>query len=259
MKSEGGFWNYFRFGGWGTNTWDNGIVNITSGNITIQRNLIDDALLAGYTHIKFHLKAVAEDGTTDISKIYLITSPGEWNYYWKEYGCAGETDIHIDLAAFAAAGHETDSVMVCINSTDNNAQPSSNLTMSELEFIESNETARWTKSHNCSYAAIENGELVIDSLCTGNDSSVTIGAEQLAELKAKYSSIKFTVADTSVLGEAQLWIGNGEWGATGYMQGMGSTDGSKVITVDCSKCTDKLVFFFTKGTNPVKISIEYVA
>ena len=262
MKSSDGFWNYFRFGGWGTNTWgeNNSVVNITSGNITIQRNLIDDALLAGYTHMKFHLKAVAEDGTTDISKIYLITRPGEWTYYWKQYDCAGETDVRIDLAAFAAAGHETDSVMVCINSTDNKAQPSSNLTMSELEFIESNETARWTKSHNCSYAAFENGELVIDSLCTGNDSSVIIGAEQLAELKAKYSSIKFTVADTSVLGEAQLWIGNGEWGAdTGYMQGMGSGDGSKVITVDLSKCTDKLVFFFTKGTNPVKISIEYVA
>lgn len=258
-KSEGNFYTYFKIGAFGTNTWGNDVVNFRGGNFAIDRALINDALAAGYTHIKFHLKAVAEDGTTDISKIYLITRPGEWNYYWKEYGCAGETDIHIDLAAFAAAGHETDSVMVCINSTDNNAQPSSNLTMSELEFIESNETARWTKSHNCSYAAIENGELVIDSLCTGNDSSVTIGAEQLAELKAKYSSIKFTVADTSVLGEAQLWIGNGEWGATGYMQEMGSTDGSKVITVDLSKCTDKLVFFFTKGTNPVKISIEYVA
>lgn len=259
-KSEGNFYTYFKIGAFGTNTWGNDVVNFRGGNFAIDRALINDALAAGYTHIKFHLKAVAEDGTTDISKIYLITKPGEWNYYWKEYGCAGETDIHIDLAAFAAAGHETDSVMVCINSTDNNAQPSSNLTMSELEFIESNETARWTKSHNCSYAAFENGELVIDSLCTGNDSSVIIGAEQLAELKAKYSSIKFTVADTSVLGEAQLWIGNGEWGAdTGYMQGMGSTDGSKVITVDLSKCTDKLVFFFTKGTNPVKISIEYVA
>lgn len=259
-KSEGNFYTYFKIGAFGTNTWGNDVVNFRGGNFVIDRALINDALAAGYTHIKFHLKAVAEDGTTDISKIYLITSPGEWNYYWKEYGCAGETDIHIDLAAFAAAGHETDSVKVCINSTDNKAQPSSNLTMSELEFIESNETARWTKSHNCSYAAFENGELVIDSLCTGNDSSVTIGAEQLAELKAKYSSIKFTVADTSVLGEAQLWIGNGEWGAdTGYMQGMGSTDGSKVITVDLSKCTDKLVFFFTKGTNPVKISIEYVA
>lgn len=259
-KSEGNFYTYFKIGAFGTNTWGNDVVNFRGGNFAIDRALINDALAAGYTHIKFHLKAVAEDGTTDISKIYLITRPGEWNYYWKEYGCAGETDIHIDLAAFAAAGHETDSVMVCINSTDNNAQPSSNLTMSELEFIESNETARWTKSHNCSYAAFENGELVIDSLCTGNDSSVIIGAEQLAELKAKYSSIKFTVADTSVLGEAQLWIGNGEWGAdTGYMQGMGSTDGSKVITVDLSKCTDKLVFFFTKGTNPVKISIEYVA
>lgn len=224
-KSEGNFYTYFKIGAFGTNTWGNDVVNFRGGNFVIDRALINDALAAGYTHIKFHLKAVAEDGTTDISKIYLITSPGdlitspgEWNYYWKEYGCAGETDIHIDLAAFAAAGHETDSVKVCINSTDNKAQPSSNLTMSELEFIESNETARWTKSHNCSYAAFENGELVIDSLCTGNDSSVTIGAEQLAELKAKYSSIKFTVADTSVLGEAQLWIGNGEWGAdTGYM------------------------------------------
>lgn len=136
-KSEGNFYTYFKIGAFGTNTWGNDVVNFRGGNFVIDRALINDALAAGYTHIKFHLKAVAEDGTTDISKIYLITSPGdlitspgEWNYYWKEYGCAGETDIHIDLAAFAAAGHETDSVKVCINSTDNKAQPSSNLTMS---------------------------------------------------------------------------------------------------------------------------------
>lgn len=163
MKSEGGFWNYFRFGGWGTNTWDNGIVNITSGNITIQRNLIDDALLAGYTHMKFHLVAVAEDGST-VGNITMITNGEPWNYYWKNYS-GSEADVRIDLSVFAKEGHTSDYLTVSINNTN----LSSNIAMSAIEFFKSEETTSWTKSASNVYIANENGTLVLDTVCAGND------------------------------------------------------------------------------------------
>lgn len=178
MKSEGGFWNYFRFGGWGTNTWDNGIVNITSGNITIQRNLIDDALLAGYTHMKFHLVAIAEDGST-VSNLTLITQNGAWDYYWKQYA-GSAVDIRIDLSLFAKEGHTSDYLKVCVNSTD--APLSSVLTMSAIEFFKSEETTTWTRSNERVYIANENGTLVLDTVCAGNDAF----AESDAEWFAKY-------------------------------------------------------------------------
>ena len=163
MKSEGGFWNYFRFGGWGTNTWDNGIVNITSGNITIQRNLIDDALLAGYTHMKFHLVAVAEDAST-VGNITMITNGEPWNYYWKNYS-GSEADVRIDLSVFAKEGHTSDYLTVSINNTN----LSSNIAMSAIEFFKSEETTSWTKSASNVYIANENGTLVLDTVCAGND------------------------------------------------------------------------------------------
>lgn len=176
MKSEGGFWNYFRFGGWGTNTWDNGIVNITSGNITIQRNLIDDALLAGYTHMKFHLVAVAEDGST-VGNITMITNGEPWNYYWKQYS-GSEADVRIDLSVFAKEGHTSDYLTVNINNTN----LSSNIAVSAVEFFKSEETTTWTRSNERVYIANENGTLVLDTVCAGNDAF----AESDAEWFAKY-------------------------------------------------------------------------
>ena len=167
MKSEGGFWNYFRFGGWGTNTWDNGIVNITSGNITIQRNLIDDALLAGYTHMKFHLVAVAEDGST-VGNITMITNGEPWNYYWKNYS-GSEADVRIDLSVFAKEGHTSDYLTVSINNTN----LSSNIAMSAIEFFKSEETTSWTKSASNVYIANENGIYVLDTVSAGNGAYAT--------------------------------------------------------------------------------------
>lgn len=182
MKSSGGFYNYFKIGAWcdpDTTAWgeNNTSVNFRGGNFTIARNLIDDALLAGYTHMKFHLIAVAEDGST-VSNLTLITQNGAWDYYWKQYA-GSAVDIRIDLSLFAKEGHTSDYLKVCVNSTD--APLSSVLTMSAIEFFKSEETTTWTKSNNV-YIANENGTLVLDTVCAGNDAF----AESDAEWFAKY-------------------------------------------------------------------------
>ncbi len=171
MKSEGGFWNYFRFGNWGTNSWgeNNSVVNITSGSITIQRNLIDDALLAGYTHMKFHLVVVAEDSSKTINDIALLASPTV-AYYCKVYGST-DTDIRIDLAMFGAEGHTSDTLSINVRDAEFK-DVNSSITMSAIEFFKSEETTTWTKSSNSVYFANENGRYVLDTVGAGNGANV---------------------------------------------------------------------------------------
>lgn len=183
MKSSGGFYNYFKIGAWcdpDTTAWgeNNTSVNFRGGNFTIARNLIDDALLAGYTHMKFHLVAVAEDPSKTINEIALLTNPGD-TYYWKLYG-GTDTDIRIDLTVFAVEGHTSDSLIVRMRDAACN-DVSSALTLSAIEFFKSEETTTWTKSNNV-YIANENGTLVLDTVCAGNDAF----AESDAEWFAKY-------------------------------------------------------------------------
>lgn len=184
MKSSGGFYNYFKISAWcdpDTTAWgeNNTSVNFRGGNFTIARNLIDDALLAGYTHMKFHLVAVAEDSSKTINEIALLTNPGD-TYYWKLYG-GTDTDIRIDLTVFAVEGHTSDSLIVRMRDAAF-ADVSSALTLSAIEFFKSEETTTWTRSNERVYIANENGTLVLDTVCAGNDAF----AESDAEWFAKY-------------------------------------------------------------------------
>lgn len=184
MKSSDGFYNYFKIGAWcdpDTTAWgeNNTSVNFRGGNFTIARNLIDDALLAGYTHMKFHLIAVAEDSSKTINEIALLTNPGD-TYYWKLYG-GTDTDIRIDLTVFSVEGHTSDSLIVRMRDAAC-ADVSSVLTLSAIEFFKSEETTTWTKSASNVYIANENGTLVLDTVCAGNDAF----AESDAEWFAKY-------------------------------------------------------------------------
>ena len=179
-KSADRFADYFQIGAWcdpNTNTFDGtSPIKFRGGTFKISRSLIDDALLAGYTHMKFHLVAVAEDGST-VGNLTMITEGSAWNYYWKLYS-GSEADVRLDLTSFAKEGHTTDYLTVNINNT----KLSSVLTMSAIEFFKSEETTSWTKSASNVYIANENGTLVLDTVCAGNDAF----AESDAEWFAKY-------------------------------------------------------------------------
>lgn len=179
-KSADRFADYFQIGAWcdpNTNTFDGtSPIKFRGGTFKISRSLIDDALLAGYTHMKFHLVAVAEDGST-VGNLTMITEGSAWNYYWKLYS-GGEADVRLDLTSFAKEGHTTDYLTVNINNT----KLSSVLTMSAIEFFKSEETTSWTKSASNVYIANENGALVLDTVSAGNGAF----AESDAEWFAKY-------------------------------------------------------------------------
>lgn len=179
-KSADRFADYFQIGAWcdpNTNTFDGtSPIKFRGGTFKISRSLIDDALLAGYTHMKFHLVAVAEDGST-VGNLTMITEGSAWNYYWKLYS-GSEADVRLDLTSFAKEGHTTDYLTVNINKTN----LSSVLTMSAIEFFKSEETTSWTKSASNVYIANENGALVLDTVSAGNDAF----AESDAEWFAKY-------------------------------------------------------------------------
>ena len=179
-KSADRFADYFQIGAWcdpNTNTFDGtSPIKFRGGTFKISRSLIDDALLAGYTHMKFHLVAVAEDGST-VGNLTMITEGSAWNYYWKLYS-GSEADVRLDLTSFAKEGHTTDYLTVNINNT----KLSSVLTMSAIEFFKSEETTSWTKSASNVYIANENGTLVLDTVSAGNDAF----AESDAEWFAKY-------------------------------------------------------------------------
>ena len=179
-KSADRFADYFQIGAWcdpNTNTFDGtSPIKFRGGTFKISRSLIDDALLAGYTHMKFHLVAVAEDGST-VGNLTMITEGSAWNYYWKLYS-GSEADVRLDLTSFAKEGHTTDYLTVNINNTN----LSSVLTMSAIEFFKSEETTSWTKSASNVYIANENGALVLDTVSAGNDAF----AESDAEWFAKY-------------------------------------------------------------------------
>lgn len=170
-KSADRFADYFQIGAWcdpNTNTFDGtSPIKFRGGTFKISRSLIDDALLAGYTHMKFHLVAVAEDGST-VGNLTMITEGSAWNYYWKLYS-GSEADVRLDLTSFAKEGHTTDYLTVNINNTN----LSSVLTMSAIEFFKSEETTSWTKSASNVYIANENGALVLDTVSAGNGAYAT--------------------------------------------------------------------------------------
>ena len=107
----------------------------------------------------------------------MITNGEPWNYYWKQYS-GNEADVRIDLSVFAKEGHTSDYLTVNINNTN----LSSNIAVSAVEFFKSEETTTWTRSNERVYIANENGTLVLDTVCAGNDAY----AESDAEWFAKY-------------------------------------------------------------------------
>ncbi len=163
-----------------------GYVSVGCRVMSIDSAWVEKVIKAGYTHLKFDTKLT---GGVSIS----LTHGGTWNKYWKSLD-ATDT-VRIDLAEFKdenayygwsmevrdSAGNQTDGVVELYNPT----------------LIRSEETAKWTKSNSSIYCAEEDGYIVLDTRCSGNDahvlSSEAFCAKYFNNTKAKDAASQYTV------------------------------------------------------------------
>ncbi len=163
-----------------------GYVSVGCRVMSIDSAWVEKVIKAGYTHLKFDTKLT---GGVSISLTHGVT----WNKYWKSLD-ATDT-VRIDLAEFKdenayygwsmevrdSAGNQTDGVVELYNPT----------------LIRSEETAKWTKSNSSIYCAEEDGYIVLDTRCSGNDahvlSSEAFCAKYFNNTKAKDAASQYTV------------------------------------------------------------------
>ena len=245
LSSEGDFWNYFHFGGWGTNTWDGSSVNVTTSNFQIQKAFIDDALAQGYTHAKVSVSSAS----SDIASVVLITDGSlGWNYYWKSYN-GNSADVRIDLSTYAGKDYSTLTIEFR-NSAG--AGTDSSVTVTGIEFFKSEETTSWTKTNNSVYAAYENDKLIIDTVSAGGDSGINTSTEWWKKYATFYTGAKPAIrmyANYLVAGNntrSALWgkngspvntiHGNGLSAGWGWNNDLSYTDGDKFFISADKEC-----------------------
>lgn len=147
-------------------TENDGYVSITCRTIRIDAAWVEKLIKAGYTHIKYDLKLT---GGVDIA----LTHNGTWDKFWR---ILDATDTaRIDLAEFTADGNYYGWSMEVRDSSANQTEGTVELYKPVL--IKSEETAKWTKSNTSVYCAEEDGYIVLDTRCSGNDAHVVSSAE----------------------------------------------------------------------------------
>ena len=163
-----------------------GYVSVGCRVVSIDSAWVEKVIKAGYTHLKFDTKL-----TGGVSMV--LTHGGTWNKYWKSLNATDTA--RIDLAEFKdengyygwsmevrdSAGNQTDGVVELYKPT----------------LIKSEETAKWTKSNSSIYCAEEDGYIVLDTRCGGNDahvlSSEAFCAKYFNNTKAKDAASQYTV------------------------------------------------------------------
>ena len=147
-------------------TENDGYVSITCRTIRIDAAWVEKLIKAGYTHIKYNLKLT---GGVDIA----LTHNGTWDKFWR---ILDATDTaRIDLAEFTADGNYYSWSMEVRDSSANQTEGTVELYKPIL--IKSEETVKWTKSNTSVYCAEEDGYIVLDTRCSGNDAHVVSSAE----------------------------------------------------------------------------------
>ena len=255
MSSEADFYNYFHFGAWGTNTWDGTSVNVTTGNIQVQKAFIDDALAQGYTHAKISVSSAS----SDVASVAMITDGSlGWNYYWKSYN-GNSADVRIDLSAYVGKDYST--LTIEFRNSEGTAT-SSSVTVTGIEFFQSEETTAWTKTSTSIYAAYENGKLVIDMLgAGGNPSGVSTTTEWWKQYSGACSNAAIRLYTEYLYrnnnSRAPLWGKNGSAVDVLYGNSSGDTANSGWRWLNDQNYSDGDTFFFTADTESV-FTVEMV-
>ncbi len=148
-------------------TENDGYVSITCRTITIDAAWVEKLIKAGYTHIKYDLKL------TGGADIFLSHTGDAWNRFWRIFDATDTA--RIDLSEFKIDGNYYGWKMEVRDSSANQTEGTVELYKPVL--IKSEETAKWTKSNTSVYCAEEDGYIVLDTRCSGNDAHVVSSAE----------------------------------------------------------------------------------
>ncbi len=126
------------------------------GTLNLSKDLFDQALSEGYTHMKF----AVSDSTSNTNEMFL--NAGAYQKLYK----GSENTIRIDLTQVGSGDYSNTTLEFWDSSR---ASASGTITLSNLAFYKDNITTTWEKKAK-TYACFEGGSLVIDTYYSGNDS-----------------------------------------------------------------------------------------
>ncbi len=150
-------------------------VEIRGWQPTISAAWVQEALEAGYTHMRIEIGAHKETSK------YLL--------------CAGSSDkivalangvVRLDLTGFKKADGTYNAIIFQGKPAVEGTQEDTTITFQNIKLFKSAETTSWTKRNPNIYCAIEeDGVLVLDTLYSGNDAHVKTSTTWLAALMSK--------------------------------------------------------------------------
>ncbi len=150
-------------------------IEIRGWQPTISAAWVQEALEAGYTHMRIEIGAHKETSN------YLL--------------CAGSSDkivalangvVRLDLTGFKKADGTYNAIIFQGKPAVEGGQEDTTITFQNIKLFKSAETTSWTKSNPNIYCAIEeDGVLVLDTLYSGNDAHVKTSTTWLAALMSK--------------------------------------------------------------------------
>ena len=137
------------------------------GTLTLTKDLFDQALSEGYTHMKF----TVSDSTSNTNEMFLNAGTYQKLYY------GSENTIRIDLTQVATGDYSSTTLEFWDSSR---ASASGTVALSNLAFYKDNVTTTWEKKAK-TYACFEGDNLVIDAYYSGNDSYLNTTSDWYAQ------------------------------------------------------------------------------
>ena len=140
--------------------------------VKLNAEYVKAALSAGYTHLKFDANLTGGEGLA-------LTHGDKWDKYWRATGKTAT--FRIDLNEFVSGEEYFGFDIECRNGESLQIEEDGTLAITSATLIKSEQTAAWTKSSTNVYCAEEDGYIVLDTLCAGNDANILSSEEFCAK------------------------------------------------------------------------------